>query len=363
MTDSELAELVAQLLTIVDDYAVLPMSTDHVHRWLAQFPADTRVPVLAALVPTLTRTYFSRKRIEAVVRALAATGLDPAVAPAHFWSTVGGLELGVPGHSQEYLYALLRAEVGRQHGIELASGSGGEFLLLDDHLFSGTCAVETLRDWLLDPRVDQRRVHLVFLAAHSFGLARAHRALSRAAADAGKDVRLCWWHELRIEDHPRSGRSDVLRPLRPPPAGAPARWPAMDLGPADQPALADVFLAAGQEIKQSIVDPAFYVRPLGYQGIDSFGFGTTVMTYRGCPNHAPLALWFGDPGGRAGPPWDVWYPLLPRPMARQRLELRGLPERFFAYDDDLALVPPPVSRPLASLAARAPRTPPRAGDP
>ena len=36
--------------------------------------------------------------------------------------------------------------------------------------------------------------------------------------------------------------------------------------------------------------------------LESLGFGSLVVTFRNCPNNAPLALWAGDP----------WYPLFPR---------------------------------------------------
>ncbi len=36
--------------------------------------------------------------------------------------------------------------------------------------------------------------------------------------------------------------------------------------------------------------------------LETLGFGSLVVTFRNCPNNAPLALWVGDP----------WYPLFPR---------------------------------------------------
>jgi hypothetical protein len=34
----------------------------------------------------------------------------------------------------------------------------------------------------------------------------------------------------------------------------------------------------------------------------TLGFGSLIVTYRNCPNNAPLALWVDHP----------WYPLFPR---------------------------------------------------
>ncbi|WP_449265039.1 phosphoribosyltransferase-like protein, partial [Escherichia coli] len=43
-------------------------------------------------------------------------------------------------------------------------------------------------------------------------------------------------------------------------------------------------------------------RPLGHITLDTLGFGSLIVTFRNCPNNAPLALWVGEP----------WYPLFPR---------------------------------------------------
>jgi hypothetical protein len=43
-------------------------------------------------------------------------------------------------------------------------------------------------------------------------------------------------------------------------------------------------------------------RPLGHMTLVTLGFGSLIVTYRNCPNNAPLALWVDHP----------WYPLFPR---------------------------------------------------
>ena len=62
------------------------------------------------------------------------------------------------------------------------------------------------------------------------------------------------------------------------------------------------FLKAGVRIRGMCPNFNQYQRPLGYQMFDSLGFGSLIVTFRNCPNNAPLALWAGHP----------WYPLFPR---------------------------------------------------
>jgi hypothetical protein len=74
------------------------------------------------------------------------------------------------------------------------------------------------------------------------------------------------------------------------------------------------FLKKGAYIYSLPQDPAQSMRPLGYSRLRSPGFGSTVVTYRNCPNNAPLVLWWGDPSG--GAPLNQWTPLLPRRTRR-----------------------------------------------
>jgi hypothetical protein len=68
------------------------------------------------------------------------------------------------------------------------------------------------------------------------------------------------------------------------------------------------FLIAGTQIR-SQGNVSAVNRPLGH-GYYGLGFGSTLVTYRNCPNNCPLALWWGDPTATSGA--LKWYPLLPR---------------------------------------------------
>ena len=45
-----------------------------------------------------------------------------------------------------------------------------------------------------------------------------------------------------------------------------------------------------------------FQRPLGNSLLETLGFGSLIVTFRNCPNNAPLPLWVGNP----------WHPLFPR---------------------------------------------------
>lgn len=71
---------------------------------------------------------------------------------------------------------------------------------------------------------------------------------------------------------------------------------------ANRQLLEQEFLKAGIQIRQMCPHLGVTQRPLGHMSLDTLGFGSLLVTFRNCPNNAPLALWAGDP----------WIPLFPR---------------------------------------------------
>ena len=70
-------------------------------------------------------------------------------------------------------------------------------------------------------------------------------------------------------------------------------------------------LLAGMHIRSLSQNPSPALRPLGFSPF-GLGFGSTIVTYRNCPNNAPLALWWGDPQAAPAHPFARWYPLVQR---------------------------------------------------
>ena len=130
-----------------------------------------------------------------------------------------------------------------------------------------------------------------------------------------------WWHAVHLEDRKiATDTSDVLRPTAIPDdeivlayvAGM-AYQPHLRKGEsvgaggifssgASRHMLEQEFLKAGAKIRSMCPNLGITQRPLGHMTLETLGFGSTIVTFRNCPNNAPLALWAGDP----------WFPLFPR---------------------------------------------------
>jgi hypothetical protein len=202
-------------------------------------------------------------------------------------------------------------------------GGGGSsvFVYLDDAIFTGNRVRRDLEAWIRDEAPNKADLHIVSIALHSGGQYYSNGVIGKAVVAAGKTIDVSWWRAIELEDRKaRGATSDVLRPTHIP--NDPAvqayvqamRYPptlrqpgslgtnALFATDAGRILLEDEFLKAGARIRQMCPNLGATQRPLGHITLDTLGFGSLIVTFRNCPNSAPLALWVGEP----------WYPLFPR---------------------------------------------------
>ena len=164
-------------------------------------------------------------------------------------------------------------------------------------------------------------VHVIVIALHRGGQYYARTNLEKAAQQCGKKIQFTWWRIVELEDRKTYiNKSDVLRPTRiPADVTTQAYVDAMTHKPVlrTPPGIGDLkifssdegrelleqqFLAKGAYIRTVCPLLNKYQRPLGNMLLETLGFGSTIVTFRNCPNNAPLVFWAGDP----------WYPLFQR---------------------------------------------------
>ena len=175
--------------------------------------------------------------------------------------------------------------------------------------------------WIRDDAPLESNVHVIVIAFHRYGQYYANRNIKKIAGAEGKKVNLKWWRCVEIEDRKKYiDTSDVLRPTKLP-IDRPTRDYANGLqhaqvlrnpgnvggnaffsSEAGRSLLEQEFLKVGVEIRRICPLLNKYQRPLGNMVLETLGCGSMLVTFRNCPNNAPLALWAGDP----------WYPLFPR---------------------------------------------------
>lgn len=180
------------------------------------------------------------------------------------------------------------------------------------------------------------QVHVIAFADHT-GNYFARGKLDEAIKSSGKDVKVKWWHLIQLEDRKaHTNNSDVLRPASIPDSKpvtdyvasmrykphlrSPGKVGALGIFSSEdgRNLLEQEFLKAGAQIRVDCPLLGASQRPLGHSTLETLGFGSTIVTFRNCPNNAPLALWAGDP----------WYPLFPRKTNTQS----SLEKSFGSWD-------------------------------
>jgi len=319
------AELLAKAASIIADYRegeIARPDSAHVARWLEQFDENGKEPLISSLNHVFSKTYISKKAAESFLEGLITNPKLTGGDPKGFWSSVKFLDIQSGGKSQHEFLELLAIPMKAKTGLTPSEcgKTPACFVYLDDGLYSGNTILKSLSKWVADAP-DKAIVHVIVMALHTGGQYYARERLDAAAKKANKSVQFNWWRIVELEDRRAfTYSSDVLRPTKLPAdatvqeyVGAMKHKPVLrtvgSLGKlglfsdeAAREVLEQQFLLKGALIRTIAPRLPIQARPLGSSALETLGFGSTIVTFRNCPNNAPLAFWAGNP----------WYPLFPR---------------------------------------------------
>ena len=316
----------AALAAMISDYRageIPTLDAAHVDRWVSQFPAAVRDPILSELLHVFGWTYFSQAKVQTFIDSIVVNAKFAGANPCEFWQGVNVLSLQTAGHSQKDMLTLLGDSLQRQCGLAmgLCGASPHTYLYLDDALFSGGRIRSDIIKWINEAAPITSNLTVLIIASHKYGEWDAERKIQEAAKAVGKTINVSWRRCALFENRKSYMRdSDILCPTAIPTSPAAGAYVA---GLGQQPVIRAIggkspigifsgetgrhlleqeFLAAGVRVRNMCPHFDKYMRPLGRMMFESLGFGSTIVTYRNCPNNAPLVFWAGDP----------WYPLFPR---------------------------------------------------
>lgn len=333
---SERSDLLTSIAKTVEDYRdgdLAPRTPDDVDCWIQQFAVAVQVPLLREIDHVLKQTYFTKANVSEFFSKLIGQKALAGNTPCEFWQRAHFLDIQQQGHSQTEIRHVFGEALIEQCGLAIddCGTDGGDYLYLDDVLFTGGRIGNDLSAWITSDAPAKGTVHVVVIAAHRFGEWKCSERLKQEAKTAGKKLTFHFWAALRIENRQsRSATSEVLWPAVVPQDDALAAYIAAEQkfpfkprtpgGKLEHPIfsseegrqlLESELLLAGMRIRSFSQNPRKALRPLGFSPF-GLGFGSMIVTYRNCPNNAPLALWWGDPAAGANHPFSKWCPLLPR---------------------------------------------------
>ncbi|MFK5893197.1 MAG: hypothetical protein QM504_08260 [Pseudomonadota bacterium] len=343
---SERTDLLESISNTIHDYRSgdLEQSTpEHVERWVNQFPEDKQLPILKEMDHVLKKTYITFENVTGFLKALIKNeklaGEDACV----FWKSVNFLAIQAGGNSQREMLSLfneiLKEECG--FGIDECGEDSNVFIYLDDGLFTGNRIRRDLEGWIQSYAPEEAVIHVINIAQHSGGQHYAKGKIEGVAKANNKVLGISWWRAIELEDRRYfTNTSDVLRPVtipdKPevkeyieelgyqPTLRVPGNVGKKEIFSSEEGRnlLEQEFLIAGVHIRQICPNLGDTQRPLGHMTLHTPGFGSLIVTFRNCPNNAPLALWVDEP----------WYPLFQR-ATNSQTAMKRLFSTFMAGTD------------------------------
>ena len=309
----------------------LPEPTpEHVDRWLRQFTQGQQLAFLREFDHVIKQTFITQEGVQNFLNRLVNNQELAGGNPPDYWSSANFLNIQQNGQSQREMLNLFSKSLRDGTGLDLddCGEDGGDFIYLDDIMFSGNRVGNDLERWINEDAPAVANVHVIVAAWHTLGQFLVERKLNKVAADSGKRIQIRYWRAFSVENQrAHKNNSGVLWPSAVPDVAEvqayvalPSKFPFEPRQPsvaaippfsseAGRQVLESEFLIAGAKIRAMSDNPKASMRPLGFSAF-GVGFGSMIATYRNCPNNCPLALWWGDPDAVAGA--LHWYPLLQR---------------------------------------------------
>jgi hypothetical protein len=309
----------------------LPEPTpEHVDRWLHQFTPAQQLPFLREFAHVIEQTFITRKNVKDFLRHLVTNQELAGDDHTGYWSAANFLSIQRNGQSQKEMLKLFSKCLEDECDLNLddCGEEGGDFIYLDDVMFSGNRVGNDLGQWISNDAPQSARVHVIVAAYHTLGQFLVERKLKEVISNSGKKISIKYWRAHEVENQKANkNSSEVLWPTMAPNVAQvqeymalPSKYPfeprqpsAKAIAPfsseAGRQVLESEFFIAGAKIRVMSESPKSVMRPLGFSHF-GVGFGSLLVTYRNCPNNCPLALWWGDPEATSGA--LQWYPLLQR---------------------------------------------------
>lgn len=301
-----------------------PFDIDHIQRWVQQFDEGVQKPLLDELAYVLERTYIERVKMKAFLQQLF-NAIESDDSKCDEWKNINLLQLQQRGNSQREMLALFDEVLhencqGSVTVNDCNKTNVQTYIYLDDFIFTGFRLKTDLENWIINYAPQSINLYVITYGSYA-GSWNNKQNIEGTIKQTGKNINLQFIEQIKIENRKTySSSSDVLWP-----SGTPSDQGviAFEAGLINKPykrapvtlnndgifssetsrqLLEQQFLIKGVEIINASGNFPPAHKPLGFLGFDSFGFGAMHLTYRNCPNNAPLALWAGSP----------WYPLFPR---------------------------------------------------
>ena len=116
-------------------------------------------------------TYLQRELVSGFLSHLVTNEKLAGADPCAFWRKANFLQIQINGHSQEEMLVLFDENL-REHccfGTDGCGDAKGDFIYLDDVMFSGSRVGNDLETWIIRHAPANAIIHVIVAAIHTSG--------------------------------------------------------------------------------------------------------------------------------------------------------------------------------------------------
>ena len=215
---SEKDDLLASVADTIKTYRTGELAQPtpaHVERWLNQFTPAKQLPFLREFDHVFKQTFITKNKVEEFLQHLVTSEKIAGNNPAAYWQSAHFLKIQQNGQSQKEMLKLFAKCLYNEYGLELdnCGSPGGDYIYLDDVLFSGKRIGDDLKKWIVDYAPQSAKVHVIVAAIHTLGEYFTERNLKEVIKKSGKEISIKYWRASMIENRKTyRNSSEVLWP-------------------------------------------------------------------------------------------------------------------------------------------------------
>ena len=339
MTRNDLLKSISQKVSNYRLGEIDTITPSKVNRWVSQFEDFEQLVILEEIDNILNQCYFSRDRIKSSFKEFLKNKEIVGFNVKEGLVKLDFIHIQKQGNSQREMLELVDEILQEDYNLNINKCGGYNlFLYIDDCIFSGNRFKYDILDWLGDKGTPPNSILYTYhVGIHQNGFNYAYKNI-KSTADK-KNIKVNSYAEYCINDNRSVGSNiDILWPKEyfnkdikdywerliarcdekgwNYPRFRDFRTPSVEglfSTAANRDIVEKAFLRVGAKLIMAADNPAPSMRPLGFEKLESLGFGSPFITYRNIANNCPLALWYGDPDNFPEThPFGSWYPLFPR---------------------------------------------------
>ncbi|MCX2524735.1 phosphoribosyltransferase-like protein [Larsenimonas rhizosphaerae] len=162
---------------------------EHVECWLNQFTPANQLPFLREFNHVIKQTFFTKENVQEFLRNLVGNKNLAGGNPREYWASANFLKIQQKGQSQKEMLKLFAKCLEDECGLNMdtCGTQGGDFIYLDDVIFSGGRVGQDLNAWIIHNAPQSAKIHVIVAAIHSSGgWFLSNKRLKKAIVKSGK---------------------------------------------------------------------------------------------------------------------------------------------------------------------------------